>query len=123
MRAHAAVLVLALLLSPMASAVCELRCSRPTASPPVDAQASCHDGGSDARQTLHSEPRHCGDRHSDDVTVGAERSVAFSSRDLHAVYFVAVAHPQRSSTILFLGRPPGLRSVVRSAASPPPLRI
>jgi hypothetical protein len=123
MRAHAAVLVLALMLSPLAAAACELRCSRPTASQPVNAHASCHDAGSERRQTLHSQPRHCGDHHSDGVMVGVEIGVAVPVRGLHSVYAVARVYPRPPSTVLHLCRPPGIRSIVHAAASSPPLRI
>jgi hypothetical protein len=125
MRAPAALLMVALTLSPLASVVCELQCAPATASaaPRLSAQASSCHGGSGEGTRLHSQPRLCTDLHQDGVGVRAETSSSFSIRVLHAASSIAVAGALRSSTILVVSRPPGAGSVVCAPAPSPPLRI
>jgi hypothetical protein len=122
MRARAAVLVFALMLSPLSAAVCELRCA-PPASPRLNAHLSCHDAGTQARERLQSPPRHCSDRHHDGAVAGVQTAGA-STRDMQAVYTVITVadHPPASAVLLFR-RSPREKYAVRTATSSPPLRI
>jgi hypothetical protein len=120
MRAHAAVLVLALLVSPLGLTVCEVKCA-PAAAPRPSADASCHDARREGRDRLQS-PRHCSDRHPESVVAGVPSS-ALSVRDLQAVTVLAAAESPPVSTIQLLRRPTRARSIVRAAAASPPLRI
>jgi hypothetical protein len=123
MRARAVVLVLAMMLSPLAAVVCELRCTPPASAARVSAHASCHDDGQQGER-LQSRPGHCSDRHPDGVVAGVQAANALSTRDMQAVYSTITAVDLPAvSTIALLRCPPGNTSVPRAAASSPPLRI
>jgi hypothetical protein len=126
MRARAALLMLALMLSPLAAVACELQCSPSAASaaPRLSPHASsCHEGSGQGSR-LQSQARHCTDLHQDGIGVRVETTSSSSIRVLHAAAIVvADALHSSTSTILIVSRPPGTGSVLRPLGSSLPLRI
>ena len=122
MRAHAALLVLALMLSPLASVVCELRCAPPPAAQPPTGHTPCHDTDSSREHSLRSQVRHCAGLHAASVTVGVEASSVPTVRDPQP-HAMLIAEPGSLPAPRIADAPPDARPLTRTAISSPPLRI
>jgi hypothetical protein len=122
MRAQAGLLMLAVLLSPLTSAVCELKCSPAAASLRQNAQPSCHDALQDRHDTLRSQPHRCGSAHPDAITVATTTGMTFQPGTLLGPPHGVIAHARCWSSGSVLTRPPGTSSDVPLVTFPP-LRI
>jgi hypothetical protein len=122
MRVQAGLLMLAVLLSPLTSAVCEFKCSPAAASPRLNAQPSCHEAAQDRRGTLRSQPHRCGSAHPDAITAVTTTGTTFQPVALLGPPLGVVALACVRSPGSVLTRPPGSRSDV-SPVTFPPLRI
>ena len=123
MRAEAALLVCAMLLSPLTWAVCELRCAPPAAFR-LSMHTSCHEAAPLANQRLDSQARHCSDRHVDDSVAGMQASKPTAARNLQIVSPGSFApRPAPAPAILSLHHPPGQQFALRATSPPLPLRI
>jgi hypothetical protein len=124
MRSRAVLLVLTLLLSPLASAVCELKCAPLPASQPVTGHASCHDANSNDAYFLQAHLHRCVTQHSGAVTIGIERGATFSARKPLPTHLVSSVEGCRVSPIECASAPPGTGPLAGAArSSSPPLRI
>jgi hypothetical protein len=120
MRARACVVVLAVMFSPLASAMCELKCS-PAAAVHLGAPPSCHEAGHEPRDASRLQPHHCGSVHPDAIATSMAPGAMYQAVAILGTVVGLIDHARLSFDV-FVGRPPGGGFHLPSVSSPP-LRI
>jgi hypothetical protein len=121
MRARACAVVLAVMFSPLASAMCELKCSPSAAAVRLAAPPPCHEAGHEPRDASRLQPHHCGSVHPDAIATSTAPGAMYQAVAILGTV-VGLIDQARPSFDVFVGRPPGGGFHLPSVSSPP-LRI
>jgi hypothetical protein len=114
------VVVLAVMFSPLASAMCELQCS-PAAAVHLGAAPSCHEAGHEPRDVSRLQPHHCGSVHPDAIAISMAPGAMYQAVAISGPVLGLIDHARLSFDVV-AGRPPG-GGFRLASVSPPPLRI
>jgi hypothetical protein len=112
---------LALTLSPLASAMCDVKCSPPATVGQLAVHTSCHEAANDRHGAPRVQAHRCGSAHPDAVAV-LMAGPLYQSGAVSGTLVAVIDGARLSSDVLVPRRPPGAIPG-RSSVSSPPLRI